>query len=166
MSDEKPPMKEHPTLQMPKVTVPSNQLDEVLAVVKSTQAAVNAVANEQLAANIRFDRIEARLEIVERTQVSASLPVKVERATSENAEQSAAIARHDGKLDKLDKGQTSMATRVAALEAEVAEVKAGVDTIKTAVTGFFSNKKVRFVGQVLFLAAMAYAAAHGLRVLP
>lgn len=46
------------------------------------------------------------------------------------------------------------------------DLEGKVDLIHKAVTGFFENPKVRFVGKVVFGLAMAYAAAKGIKVLP
>lgn len=73
-----------------------------------------------------------------------------------------------------------LAGRVLAVSAEVASVKEineeqnakltqlgdKVDGIHGAVVGVVSSPRVQFVGKVLFGAAMAYAAAKGIKVLP
>jgi hypothetical protein len=83
------------------------------------------------------------------------------------------ITHSEGELSEL-------AGQVIAVKADLATVKeinegqtrrlddlgGKVDAIHSAVVGVITNTKVRFVGKVLFAAAVAYSGLHGLKVLP
>lgn len=94
----------------------------------------------------RMTSLEARVGRVEERQETNSERAK--STTQTDHEHAAAIANIVTRLDAQDK----------VLE----EQSMWLQTIHDSVTGFFTNKKVQFVGKVLFGLAMAYAAAKGL----
>lgn len=82
------------------------------------------------------------------------------RATSQvDLTHDAAIAKIVTEVDGLKASQADLTKTQAAQTALITAVH-------DSVTGFFNNKKVQFVGKLLFGLAMTYAAAKGIRVLP
>jgi hypothetical protein len=105
----------------------------------------------------RMTTLETRVGNIEERQNTGSLRVKQESQT--NLNQDAAIAQ-------IITEQAEAKKRDTATQAAVAQNTRITQEIRDVVVGVATNKKVIFVGKVLFGLAMAYAAAHGLKVLP
>ncbi len=114
------------------------------------ESTVDTLVEDGKASNQRMTRIEVRMDGVESRATTNSMRV---RATSEND------LTQDAELAKEKLAREALALRVETIEGMVKEIRG-------AVVGFFTNKKVLFVGKVIFAAAVAYSGLHGLKVLP
>lgn len=178
MSDEKKPFPppiprtDSPPPQPPTTRLPAQTdralLEDLTRVVKAgfaeTREALVTQADSLAEFNQRLGSIESWKEEVDDRLKSTSLRSRV--TSDENLKQDSAIAHIITEVgatkaiaqDALDKAVTTQ-DMLAANTAMTAEMKAHV-------IGFFKSPKVIFVGKVAWGAAMAYAAAKGLRVLP
>jgi hypothetical protein len=95
----------------------------------------------------------------EKDRRDATRSVRVRQESDVNLKQDAAIANVITRLGTVEENQTKAAEERASTAAMVKEVR---DTV----VGVATNKKVVFIGKVLFGIAVAYSAAHGLKVLP
>lgn len=79
-------------------------------------------------------------------------------------------SQHDveirAELSEERKAREALALKVADIETKTDEQTKALARIESAVTGFFKNPKVIFVGKVIFALAVAYSGAKGLKVLP
>ncbi len=118
-----------------------------------------------------FEKMNANLELV-----SSDLDVLKGRVgnleESRRADESRA-ALHSIKVKSISQSDLSQDAELAKeksareeLAARVAIIESNVGDIHQAVVGFFQNPKVRFVGRLLWGAALLYAAGKGLKVLP
>jgi hypothetical protein len=107
--------------------------------------------------NKRITTLEVRFEEKDRRDDTRS--VRVRQESDVNLKQDAAIANVITRLGTVEENQTKAAEERASTAAMVKEVR---DTV----VGVATNKKVVFIGKVLFGIAVAYSAAHGLKVLP
>lgn len=146
------------TKQIPKVEVPGSQLDAVLSEVRAMRSeqaeAKGENANLFIQVFTRLDRLESQPP-----PTNGSLRAKVDTTSQENREQDAAIASVVIRLGTVEENQTKAAK-------ERATTAEDVKAIKDAIVGTLTNKKVLFVGKILFAAAVAYSGLHGLKVLP
>ena len=160
MSDEKPPMPPQPTTkQLPKVEVPQDQMTVVIQELRAIRTDIGLVANDVSLVKERVRLVEVRVGSVEDQQKSNSIRARVDTESQVNLKQDAAIANVITRLDSVEANQQSAAK-------ERADTAAMVKEVRDTVVGVATNKKVLFVGKVLFFAAAAYSAAHGLKVLP
>lgn len=170
MADDKPPMPaQPPTAKLPAMTDRA-LLEDLSRVVKdgfartdrrfdALETAVDIQGNTVKDVAGRMSLAEQRIQRMEEDRRNDSMPAKLGRESQTNKEQDAVLAQHTATLEEHGKKLTS-------LGAAVKEIGDNVNAIKDAVTGFFTNKKVIFVGKVIFAAAMLYAGAKGIKVLP
>lgn len=155
----KPPMPDQPkTKEIPAVVpqVPAT-LDAVLREVRETRHAVTAVVDQVSELNERVRQVEVSVEQSTARVNVQSLKV---RGTSEND------LRQDAAIAELVVRTAAIETNQGAAAKERADTAAMVKEVRDTVVGVATNKKVIFVGKVLFALAVAYSAAHGLKVVP
>lgn len=117
---------------------------------KTLRADLSLVANDLDVLKGRVGNLEESRRADESRAAIHS--IKVKSITDSDATQ-------DAELSKERVAREELAARVGTIETKV-------DAIHTAVVGAINNPKVRFVGKVLFAAAVTYSGLHGLKVLP
>lgn len=105
----------------------------------------------------RMGRVEGRLND---HSIRAGQPSKPDLETASALAQE--IEAREALAKKVD-AQGELAEKTSAM---LTENTAMTNEIKKAVTGFFTSKKVIFVGKVIWAAAMIYAAGKGIHVIP
>lgn len=96
--------------------------------------------------------------------------VTLEASTKRHSEAARVPSQHDldaqAALAQEIAAREALAKKVDETHALLAENTAATTEIKKAVVGFFTNKKVIFVGRCVFAIAMGYAGLKGIKVLP
>lgn len=148
MPDYKPPMPPQPTTtKLPRVEVPISVLDAIIAELRAIRSETGA------------ELVAIRSELAE-LQARGSKHSEGVRALSQTD------AKHEAQFAAVMVELGALKRTQAQQGAELAEQTKNIEEIKGAVVGFLTSPKVRAVGRVAFSAAMAYAAARGLKVLP
>lgn len=117
-------------------------------------------------AEVTADNQVTRSEItVVKDEVRALQKWRVEQdeRASRNSGGTRQLSENDSKQDAVI---ATLVTTVAGLVTTVTELKGTITEVHKTVVGVINNPKVRFVGKVLFAAAVAYSGLHGLKVLP
>lgn len=159
MSEEKPPMPaQPPTVQMPRVQVPSNQLDEILLEMRGLRAAVHEVADTQVKIVTRLDHVET--DVAEARAREGDRSLRVRQESGVNLQQDAAIAmvitnqgRAEERLAKLEANQEKAATERAETAALTLENTELTREIKKAVSGWLKHPAVAAAVVGLIVAA-------------
>ncbi len=156
--DEKPP--EKPTVKFAAVTDRA-LIEDIRAVVKTgfadTQAEVRLVSADVAS-------LSERVIIIEKWKVEAD-----ERATKHSGgarQLSTSDASQDAAIAKIMIDVSDVKTDITQLKKSQADQTEMISIIYDTVVKVATNKKVIFVGKVIFALAIAYSAAHGLKVLP
>jgi hypothetical protein len=159
---EKPP--EKPTITMKAVQVPETQLDEILRTMKEVKATVGTIADDQI--EMRKDVSGLREDVDGLKEREGDRSMRVRQESDVNLKQDAAVANVITRLERVEGNQETAAKERADTAEKVADVAAKVGEIRDAVVGVVTNKKVIFVGKVVFGAAVLYSGAHGLGLVP
>lgn len=155
MADDKPPMPPQPTTkQLPAVTVPQNQIDAILVEVRQANTSLGLLTGQVRSVEARMGGVESRVAELEQRQDKSS--IRAQEPSQHDLAAQTAIAEEKRAREERDEQ----------LAKDLAEVKAKVAAIYDTVVGVVTNKKVIFVGKVVFALAVAYSGLHGLKVLP
>lgn len=142
------------TKSFPKVEVDENTLGAVLTEVRAMRL---ETADKFVVITTRMDQFEERLESIE---------TRGNKHSDGTRQLSQTDAKHDAAIAAILTTQVDHAAQLESIAAKVTKAEADNAAILKAVTGFFENKKVIFVGKVIFGLAMTYAAAKGLHIAP
>ncbi len=172
----KPPMPpQPPTLKLSETEIQKELLNKMLRTMQDGFARQETRADSQ---DERLDKIEKQVEIAvqdgkDNNQRITRLEIKFEeeqkRAETTSIWKKTASqvdAQHDAAIGELVTKVTSIEVNQVAAAEERASTAKLVQEIRDTVVGVATNKKVIFVGKVLFGLAVAYSAAHGLKVVP
>jgi len=154
MSDEKDGPRYIATKKIPRVEVPGNTLDAVLHEMRALRA---ETANMFVEISTRFTRVEDQLDAHEVRLNSGSIRARTE--SDVNLKQDSALSSLITRMDGVEANQRAAAE-------ERAETAKYVKEVRDTIIGVATNKRVLFVGKVLFALAVAYSGLHGLQVLP
>lgn len=164
MSDTKESMPAQPkTVELPKVDVASMlttlaaDMKQVLNATDKMSGDVDMLISDGRKTNQRLTRVEERLDDFDGRLMRTSARVK--EPSQHDLEAQRALA------DEIAARET-LAKQVEALTASQAEQTKMISEVKSAVVGVVMHPKVIFVGKVIFGLAVAYSAAHGLKVVP
>lgn len=178
---DKPP--EPPTVKLE--TVP----DWAVKLTGTVNEGFRKQADQMLAFGARLERVEKRMDGVEAIDISSLKDTGERIAISEAKlrEIDERTSRHSTRVRGTSENDMKQDSAIASIVTELATVKADVGAVKTnqekaaeeradtakmmtevrdAVVGVVTNKKLIFVGKVLFGIAVAYSAAHGIGVVP
>lgn len=148
MNAPKPP--EHPTTQLAKPDRMEILIQEMRVEMRNR---FDTHSDLLIDFGDRLGRVEER---VQRHSTRANEP------SQHDLDAKAALAKEIVARQELAEKVDKQAVMLTENTADTAEIKTAVVEIKKAVVGVITNKKVIFIGRVLFAIAMTYAAAKGI----
>jgi len=153
----------------------SAQISDVGSDARNAAAVAREAKHETIALSRRFDGIETdvghlKSAVFGSKPPPAPMPVPVVRRITHSegdiAELAGQVIAVKSQTEELTKKVDEHGMELAKNTAATEEIRSDVLAIKDAVVGFFTNKKVIFVGKVIWGLAMIYAAGKGLKVIP
>lgn len=176
MSSEERPIAQRATRPSMVAAVPRRDptdppADPIAAALARIEGHVNTLVYDQRQQNLRLKSVDDKVDgVIARVDHLEGRTIATDAATKEP---SAHDLKAQAELAQERVAREALAAEVATMKADIAVVKVEtrkqtetLDTIKSAVVGVVTNKKLITIGKALFVLASIYLAGHGLKVLP